>query len=84
MTMPPVTTRRLFFTMVRHPVTGWMRVGNAYATRKGAQGWLSFVRAAWRGLPARVSQFTLRFVDGALDERSRRVLDEKFNLEPPA
>lgn len=84
MTAPSVTTRRVFFTMVRHPITGWTRVGNAYATRNGAHGWLSFVSAAWRGLPTRVAQCTLRFLDGVLDERSRRVLDEKFNLGPPA
>lgn len=33
--------RRVFFTMVRHPIKGWTRVGNAYATRKAAADWAS-------------------------------------------
>jgi len=75
--------RRVWFTMVLHPVNGWMRVGNAYGSRKAASEWLPFVRGAWRGLRTRVSQCSLRFVDGVLDERSRRTLDEKYNLDPP-
>lgn len=78
------TTRRVYFTMVRHPVSGWTRVGNAYRTRAEAGDWLPFVRSGWRGCRVRVSQCTLRWVDGVLDERSVRVLDQKFNLDPPA
>jgi len=73
--------RTVFFTMVDHPVKGWARVGNAYATRKDAAGWLPFVRGSWRGLRAKVSQCTLRLVDGQLSETSKRVLDKKFNLD---
>lgn len=71
----------VFFTMVRHPVKGWMRCGNAYPSRKAATDWLPFVRGAWRGLRARVAQCTLRFNDGVLTERSRKLLDQKFNLD---
>lgn len=46
--------RTVYFTMVNHPLKGWVRVGNAYSSRKTAQGWLGFVRVAWRGLPCRV------------------------------
>ena len=76
-----VTTRKLFFLMVEHPFKGWMRVGNSYSTRANAVGWRPFVRGAWRGFcRVKVSQFTARFVDGKLDDRSRATLDTKYNL----
>lgn len=65
--------RTVYFTMVNHPLKGWVRVGNAYSSRKTAQGWLGFVRVAWRGLPCRVSACTITSVDGQIDERSRKV-----------
>lgn len=73
--------RTLYFTMVLHPAKGWIRVGNAYPTRKGAQEWLPFVRGAWRGLRTKVSQCTVRFDGGAISEKSREVLDKRFNLD---
>ena len=76
-----VEKRTVFFTMVRHPVKGWTRVGNAYATRKDAASWLRFVRGAWRGCNTKVSQCTLQFEDGAVCERSKRLLDKKYNLD---
>lgn len=76
-------TRTVFFTMVHHPVDGTIRVGNAYGSRSAARSWLPFVRGAWRGCRASVSQCTLRWVNGELDERSLRLLDEKYNLDPP-
>ena len=75
--------RTVFFTMVLHPVTGWTRVGKAYFSRNDASGWLPFVRGAWRGCRVKVSQCTLRFKNGALTERSREILDQKFNMDPP-
>lgn len=73
--------RQVFFIMVLHPVNGWMRCGNAYASRKRAREWTPFVASAWRGLRARVASCTLRWdANGNMSERSRRVLDEKFNL----
>lgn len=75
--------KTVFFTMVLHPSLGWIRVGNAYGSRAIARGWLGFVRDRWR-LPAKVSACTITFNDGALDERSVRVLDTKFNLDPPS
>lgn len=74
--------RTVYFTMVLHPLDGWTRVGNAYASRKAASGWLRFVRGAWRGCKAKVAQCTVCLVDGRLDERSARVISEKFNLDP--
>lgn len=78
-----ITAKRMvFFTMVRHPAKGWVRAGNAYATRKEAASWVPFVRKAWRGVcQVKVSQCTLRLENGAICERSRRVLDKKYNLE---
>ena len=73
--------RRVWFTMVLHPAKGWMRAGKAYGSREAAAEWVPFVRGAWRGLRTKVSQCTLRFVNGQLDERSRRTLDEKFNMD---
>lgn len=78
-------SRRVFFTMVCHPVNGWMRVGNAYATHKAAAEWLSFVRGGWRGWKVRISSLTVHYGDdGKLTPATLRKLDEKFNLDPPA
>ncbi len=74
------TTRKFFFVMVEHPMKGWIRVGNAYSSRATAIGWGPIVRGAWCGCRVKVSQFTARFVNGKLDERSREVLDKKYNL----
>jgi hypothetical protein len=75
--------RRVWFTMVLHPLNGWIRAGKAYGSRDAAREWVPFVRGAWRGLRVKVSQCTLRWVNGQLDERSRRTLDEKFNMDAP-
>lgn len=81
MTMPATTKRTVFFTMIQHPVSGWTRVGNAYGSRASASSWVPFVRGAWRGLRTKVAQCTLTLVEGKLTEKSRRVLDQKFNLD---
>lgn len=73
--------RTLFFTMVMLPEKGWTRVGNAYPSRQDAAEWLPFVRGAWRGLRAKVSQCTVRLENGRVSEKSRRVLDEKYNID---
>ena len=80
--MSTTTTEKriLFFTMIAHPVKGWTRVGNAYGSRKAATGWLPFIRGAWRGCRAKVSQCTLFFDNGAICEKSKRLLDTKYNL----
>jgi hypothetical protein len=75
--------RRVFFTMVLHPETGWTRVGRCYGTKESARQWLPLVRGAWRGLRVKVSQCTLRWKDGKMTEASRKALSEKFNMEPP-
>ena len=31
-----IVRRRVYFTMIEHPFSGWMRVGKAYGTRKTA------------------------------------------------
>ncbi len=72
--------RTVFFIMILHPANGWIRVGNAYGSRKIAQGWTGFVSKAWRGLRTKVSQCTITLEDGRPDERSRKVLDQKYNL----
>lgn len=79
----PQTKRVVFFTMVRHP-KGLMRAGNAYPSRKAAAEWVPFVRGVWRFLRVTVSQCTLYFdANGALSERSKRLLDVKYNLDAP-
>lgn len=75
--------RTVFFIMVRHPLKGRVRVGNTYPSKRAARGWVPFVRAAWRGLPVMVSQFTLTLVDGVIDAKSRAILDKKYNLDAP-
>lgn len=76
----PVETRQVYFTMVLHPGRGWIRVGNAYSSRKAALEWLPFVRRAWQ-CQAKVEAATLGLVDGRLDEKSIRLLNQKFNLD---
>lgn len=66
--------------MVLHPFKGWIRAGNAYATKQAARGWVPFVRAAWRGLRVKVVPFTVVLIDGKVSAKSQKVLDEKFNL----
>ena len=73
--------RTVFFTMVMHPLKGWTRVGNAYPTRKLAGEWVPFVRAAWKGLRVKVSQCTVYLENGKVSEKSRRLLDTKYNLD---
>ena len=83
--MTPVVEKiRVFFIMVEHPIDGWIRVGNAYKTRDAAKEWTGFVRKSWRICRVRIAPCTLRRVNGELDERSRKVLDKKFNMDPPA
>jgi hypothetical protein len=77
------TKRTVYFTMVRHPSRGLMRVGNAYGSRKAAADWLPFVRGAWRGCSVSISRCTLVWVGGELTLSSRRVLDQKYNLDAP-
>ena len=67
--------------MVMHPANGWMRVGNAYPSRKAAADWLPFVRGAWRGLRVKVSQCTVWLIGGKVCEKSRRLLDRKYNID---
>jgi hypothetical protein len=77
------SSRRVFFTMVLHPVNGWVRVGKPYSSRKNAKEWTPFVRKAWRGLRTKVSQCTLVWVGGRLTEKSINTLDTKFNMDAP-
>ena len=78
-----MTTRRVYFTLAKHPTRGWMRVGKAYASRDAAKECLLLVRGAWRGVQVRVAQCTLRYDAGHLDEKSLRTLDKKFNMDGP-
>jgi hypothetical protein len=71
----------VYFTMVKHPLKNWIRIGNAYKSRKTASGWIPFVRGAWRGLRVKISQCTLTFIDGKLSDRSRRMLNEKYKID---
>lgn len=52
-------------------------------SRKAAVEWLPFVRGSWRGCAVSISRCTLRFEAGVLSEASRRVLDEKYNMDAP-
>jgi hypothetical protein len=66
---PASTEKRdVFFIMVLHPLSGWMRAGNAYQSKSVAHGWVSFVKKAWRGLPVKVVKFRNRVSQWA-DER---------------
>jgi len=74
---------RVFFTMVNHPVNGWMRVGHAYNDKKAASEWIPFVRSAWRGLHTKVSSCTLTFNGSHLTPESQKKLLCKFSMTPP-
>ncbi len=75
---------KLFFIMVGHPSKGWIRSGNAYATKKAADGWTDFVKSYWRGLPTKVERLNLTWNGDKLDDRTIEILDKKFNLDVPA
>lgn len=76
--------RTVYFTMILHPESGWIRVGqSAYAKKETAKSWLPFVRKAWRGLRGKISQCTLTYRNGVMDEKSRKVLDAKYNMDAP-
>jgi len=76
--------RSVWFLMVHHPLRGPIRVGKAYSSPEDARGWRAFVSAAWRGCRVSVRKANLRWVDGELDEASKRLLDQTFNMDPPA
>lgn len=76
-----LTTRTVYFTMVLHPASGWMRVGQPYPSKESARDWVPFVRKYWRGLRTRVDPCTLELENGTLTEQSRRLLVEKYNLD---
>lgn len=78
---PVATEKTVYFTMVLHPASGWTRVGNAYPSPGSAKDWVPFVRGRWRGLGVKVESCRLEFHDGVLSEESKRILDEKFNLD---
>lgn len=78
---PLRTSRQLFFIMVQHPVRGWQRTGMPYPSKPAAAEWVSFVKAAWHGLPTRVKPCTVHFEDGKLTDQSRQLLSETFNLD---
>jgi hypothetical protein len=80
---PTVERRKVFFLMVTHPLKGRIRVGTAHNSRESAAGWRSFVSDAWHRLPVHISACTLHFVDGALTPQSIKILDQKYNLDPP-
>ena len=71
----------VWFLMVDMPGRGPTRTGPAYKSKESANNWKSFVKAAHRGLPTRTARLTLVFHDGALSERSRKTLSEKFNMD---
>ncbi len=79
---PVVKKRRLYFTMVCHPI-GLKRVGNAYPTKQDARDAVPLVRGSWRGLRVTISQCTLVWHDGVLTSKSVDTLSRKYNLEPP-
>jgi len=73
----------IYFTMVYRVDLGWVRVGRAYTSKEVAENWLGFVSSAWGGKPTEVSMFTVTSIDGVLDGESIRILDEKYNMDPP-
>ena len=80
---PRLVRRLVFFTMVLHPSQGWIRVGKAFTSKESAQGWVPFVRSAWRGCRTKVSRATFTWQDGVMTPQSKKVLDEKFNMDVP-
>jgi len=72
--------KTVFFTIVSSRNGKWIRVGNAYNSRKQAESWLPFVKGFWVGRSVKISQCTLRFEDGKLCEKSKLLL-QKYNLD---
>lgn len=65
---------------VEKPLSGWTRLVARYRTKRCAQSWITFVRAAWHGLPIRlikVLREAVAWIDnavGLLQERAVPVL----------
>jgi hypothetical protein len=78
-----IVRRLVYFTMVLHPLNGWLRVGKAYNSRETAKGWLGFVRGAWRGCRVKVLSCPLTWINGKLNAASLRRLDVQFNMDAP-
>lgn len=76
-----LTHKKVFFIMVLHPAGKWVRVGNSYPSSEAAREWVPFVRGAWRGLRVKVRPFTIELQDGHISEKSKKELDEVFNLD---
>ena len=74
---------QFYFTMILHPLNGWIRVGRPYATRATAQSWIPFVRKAWRGCKAKVETFIPKYENGEMNAESKRILSDRYNFDPP-
>lgn len=80
--MKPVKTKKtIYFTMVLHPINGWIRAGKPYSDKQSAKDWLPFVKGAWRGCRAKVVPLTIKYVDGVITKETSEILDKKFNLD---
>jgi len=67
-----------------HTPDGIRRVGKTYYSLQTAREWLPFVRASFRGCKVEVRSMVVRFDDsGQMDDKSRKRLDEEFNMEVP-
>lgn len=73
----------VYFTMINNPVSGWMRVGKAYALPATAEFWLAIEQARNHGWPGKVEAFTFTMDAGVMDPKDQRILSEKFNMDPP-
>lgn len=73
----------VYFTMIDNPVSGWMRVGKAYALRATAEFSLPIARAGHHNWPGRVEAFTFTLDAGVMDPKDQRILRERYNMDPP-
>ena len=78
-----MSERTVYFTMVEWPRGTVKRCGNAYAHRSTAESWLPIVSGSYNGAPSFVEACTVVLVDGKPDADSLRMLDERYNLDPP-
>lgn len=82
--MKPPTNGHItvYFNMILHPITEqWIRVGNAFSSSQEAKKWIPCVRKRWRICKVRVSSCNLVYKDGLLTDKSKELLDKKYNMD---
>ena len=67
---------KIYVIVVERTAGDWRRVGPVYRNRDTAKSWVSFVRSAWAGSPAKVKTLRLQVENGSPTAKSLALLDQ--------